>query len=195
MNKNSKTAQHAIEVIDMEEICQADDLLRASVMAVPDIRGREVIDIVMAAGTFFLLRAGMEESNQYRQEFEQKCMQCGSIEGLFDALKELQNKLLLELQKVRENESSRPIREAKQNIMQNFDKNITLEEVCEYVGFSTTYFSAMFIKETGEGFAKDLTRILMEATVTENTLRIPFTKLRESIPQSTVSYMDKFTGG
>ncbi len=185
MNKYVKTAEHAIEVMDMEEISQADDLLRASVMAVPDIRGREVIDIVMSAGNFFLLRAGMEENSQYRQKFERQCMQCGSVEGLFGALKELQKVLLLELQKVRENESSRPIREAKQYIMQNFDKNITLEEVCEYVGFSTTYFSAMFKKETGEGFAKYLTRIRMEEA--KNLLRetgLPVSEICERVGYS-----------
>ena len=44
-----------------------------------------------------------------------------------------------------------------------------MEEVCEHVGFSVAYFSALFKKETGEGFAKYLTRVRMEEA--KNLLR------------------------
>ena len=44
----------------------------------------------------------------------------------------------------RRNEVSRPIRMAKQYVMQHFQEPITLEEVCEAAGFSASYFSSLF---------------------------------------------------
>ena len=55
---------------------------------------------------------------------------------------------------------------AKQYVMQHFQDPITLEEVCEAAGFSASYFSSLFKKETGEGFAKYLTRVRMEEAKT-----------------------------
>ena len=185
MDKYVKATEHAIEVLDVEEACMADDALQKAIMEVPDICGREVLDIVLSAGEFFSLRTGLEERKQLHQDFRLRCMQCGNIEGLFDTLKELQRGLLAELEQMRGNESSRPVRVAKQYIMQNFDKNITLEEVCEFVGFSTTYFSVLFKKETGEGFAKYLTRIRMEEA--KNLLRetgMPVAEICEKVGYS-----------
>ena len=51
---------------------------------------------------------------------------------------------------------------AKQYVQSHYSQNITLEDVCAATGFSVSYFSALFKKETGEGFAKYLTRVRME---------------------------------
>ena len=77
--------------------------------------------------------------------------------------------LIGQVQESRANESARPIRLAKQYVLQHFSEPITLEEVCEAVGFSISYFSALFKKETGEGFAKYLTRIRIDEA--KNLLR------------------------
>ena len=44
----------------------------------------------------------------------------------------------------------------------HYHEPIALEQVCEEAGFSASYFSALFKKETGEGFIKYLTRVRME---------------------------------
>ena len=38
--------------------------------------------------------------------------------------------------------------------------------ICDHVGFSVAYFSALFKKETGEGFAKYLMRVRMDEAKT-----------------------------
>ncbi len=43
-----------------------------------------------------------------------------------------------------------------------FSDPLTLEEVSEIVGLSTAYFSALFKKTEGEGFAKYLINVRME---------------------------------
>ena len=60
-----------------------------------------------------------------------------------------QEELLMVAEGERQNEASRPIRMAKQYVMQHFQDPITLEEVCEAAGFSASYFSSLFKKETG----------------------------------------------
>lgn len=97
------------------------------------------------------------------------CEQCSKREQLFQELEKLQTELISQVQETRANEAARPIRMAKQYVLQHFAEPITLEEVCEAVGFSVSYFSALFKKETGEGFAKFLTRIRIDEA--KNLLR------------------------
>lgn len=158
----AKETEHALEVLDVEEARRAAQKLKQEVLEVPDVRGAEILDIVLQAGQFFLFRLGNEQSEKLQQVFTGNCMHRGSTDGLFEELEKLQEIIFTEMMENRENDVSRPIRMSKQYIKQNYKKNITLDEVAEYVGFSATYFSAFFKKETGEGFAKYLTRIRIE---------------------------------
>ena len=45
---------------------------------------------------------------------------------------------------------------------EHYSQSITLEDVCAATGFSVSYFSALFKKESGEGFSKYLTGVRME---------------------------------
>lgn len=71
--------------------------------------------------------------------FEEKCMHCGSAEELFHELSTLQEELMTEALEARQGETSRPIRQAKQYVHKHYAENITLEEVCDHVGFSVAY--------------------------------------------------------
>ena len=162
LDKYVKTVEHVIEVLDEEEARRGNEELRNAVMGVPRVCGREILDIVLNAGKLFALRAGGEDAAKIQQEFEFRCRQRSKAEEVFFELQELENTLIEELKTMRENETTRPIRQAKQMIMENYGRNITLDEICETVGFSAAYFSAMFKKETGEGFSKYLTRVRID---------------------------------
>lgn len=162
LEKYAKTVEHAIEILDEKEALLADSNLKSAVMNMPSIRGREILEIILDAGKLFVLRTGNRHTGKQQQEFEFRCRQCNRVEGLFEELYMLQEKIILEAKTVRENEATRPIRIAKQMIMENYGRNITLDEVCDAVGFSSAYFSAMFKKETGEGFSKYLTRVRID---------------------------------
>ena len=58
------------------------------------------------------------------------------------------------------------VEKAEDDLTPKTRENITLEEVCDHVGFSVAYFSALFKKETGEGFAKYLMRVRMDEAKT-----------------------------
>ncbi len=54
---------------------------------------------------------------------------------------------------------TKPIRDAKQFIQDNYNRQITLEEVSGKVGFNATYFSSLFKKETGYTFLEYLSEV------------------------------------
>ena len=57
-----------------------------------------------------------------------------------------------------QDEESKPIRDAKKYIHDNFNKHISLENVSEYIGFNAAYFSTLFKKETGKNFLEYVNR-------------------------------------
>lgn len=160
LTQYTKLVDHGIEILDGEALRLAREGLRTGMMAVDRIRGREIIELVLDAGRIFALRAGCGDGET--QAFQQSCGQRGRTELLFRELERLHTRTLLELKERRENETTRPIRMAKQFIQENYGQNITLEDVCGAVGFSSAYFSALFKKETGEGFSKYLTQVRID---------------------------------
>lgn len=157
-----KLTEHAIEVLDVEEASAAVQRLQEAVMQMPHASGREIFELVLSAGHLFVNRCAADNAVGIYQEFEYRCRQCGRIEEIFDQLLVLQETLITETQELQKSEAGRPVRIAKQYVMQHFHEPITLEAVCEAVGFSASYFSVLFKKETGEGFAKYLTRVRMD---------------------------------
>lgn len=160
LNRYTKLVDHGIDIIDGDTLRLARESLRAGVLAVSRVRGREIFELVLDAGKIFSLRAG--SSDEAAQAFQQRCGQCGRTELLFRELEQLHTQVLRELKERQENETTRPIRMAKQFVQENYGRNITLEDVCGAVGFSSTYFSALFKKETGEGFSKYLTQVRID---------------------------------
>ena len=133
-----KEMEHAIEVLDPAEASKCGEELKNAVMSVPDVRGREIQETVLSAGRFFIVRVRATSPTI----FEEKCMHCGSAEELFHELSTLQEELMTEALEARQGETSRPIRQAKQYVHKHYAENITLEEVCDHVGFSVAYFVA-----------------------------------------------------
>lgn len=147
------------DTLDQQEAEAVSRQLEESAMAVPDVRGRELLELVRSAGRLFALRVCGEDAGRETEEFEEQCMQCSRAPHLFACLRQFQQRLLTRVLQRRRNENQRPIRVAKQYVKDHYSRNITLEDVCAATSFSVSYFSALFKKETGEGFAKYLTRV------------------------------------
>lgn len=160
LNHYTKLVDHALEVLDEEALGMAREGLRAGIASEPKIRGREVLELILDAGKIFALRAG--EGNEAIQLFQHRCGHQGRPELLFQELERLHTETLQALRERKESENARPIRLAKQFVQENYRRNITLEDVCGAVGFSPAYFSALFKKETGEGFSKYLTQVRID---------------------------------
>lgn len=162
LDKYNRAIDHAIDTLSVEESDKSAAELKSEAAGIPDLRGYELLGLILAAGRMFAIRLNMKEDPGIVSKFEERCELCSSAEKLFDCLRDFQSRQINDVRGQRENEAIRPIRIAKQYIHRHFNEPITLEDVCAATGFSTSYFSTMFKKETGEGFSKYLTRVRIE---------------------------------
>lgn len=162
LEKYLRSITHAIEIMSQDEAQRAIDEIRAEVAQVRNVRGYELLELVNSCGALFLSQVESRERREKLQRFSDRCRQCGSQETLFQVLEKLQKKYIEELVRQHDGDMVRPVRQAKQYIQNHFGEPITQEEVSSAVGLSSTYFSALFKKEEGEGFAKYLTGVRME---------------------------------
>lgn len=150
------------ETARLEEADAAVDFLRQAVEAASNVHGREIINLVIAAARIFLVQLSISDAQEENDAFIQTCERCRSTDELFGQLRALQRTWLTRIAEQRKNDAIRPIRMAKQYVLQHYAEPITLEKICDISGFSVSYFSVLFKKETGEGFTKYLTRVRID---------------------------------
>lgn len=159
----SRMIAHAVEIMNPTEATRALDFLKNAIKGMNNIRGYEVLELMISAGTLFLMQIESENQKKIIDDYTRKCEQCSNIEGLFAQLEMMQVQVLEQMQQDHDNEAMHPMRMAKKYIQNHYQEQITLEEVSEVVGLSSSYFSALFKKECGEGFAKYLINIRVDA--------------------------------
>lgn len=162
LEKYIRMILQAIQVYSKEDAVLAVEELKREVISAGNPRGAEVQKLVLSAGATLLMQVNYKNQQDANEKFRGECEVCGTIEQLFDTLLNLGEDIITEMEKERESDILRPVRLAKQYIRNHYNEQITLEEVSEVVGLSTSYFSALFKKETGEGFAKYLIGIRMD---------------------------------
>lgn len=162
LEKYIRMMLRALELFSEEEGMLALEDLRREVLSANHPRGADILELVLSAGSTLLIQVDYKNQKEIVGKFKNNCVTCGTQDALFDMLAQLQNNILEEMLKARESDVLRPIRLSKQYIRNHYNEQITLEEVSEIVGLSTSYFSALFKKETGEGFAKYLIGIRIE---------------------------------
>lgn len=94
--------------------------------------------------------------------------------------------------KEKDQEETRPVRMAREYILQNYSKALTLEEVAGHAGFSAVYFSTMFKKLTGQSFADYLTEVrLAEAKKLLKEGKMSILEISEAVGYSDNKYFRK----
>lgn len=173
---------HAIEVMSIEEAETAAGQMKRTVLEVRDVKGFEVREIVYSAAGLFLSQVEVKNRADAIKDFEEGCSLCGSIDGLFERLCSLQRAYVEEMKGRHEADTVRPIRMAKQYIQNHYSEPITQEEVSSAVGLSAAYFSALFKKVEGEGFAKYLIGVRIEqAKVLLRETNIPVSRICQQV--------------
>lgn len=162
----SREMKEALEKMSLEDSKNAVCGLRRRLLHTPGVCGRDVEEVAGAAGRLFVSQLGSVNMENCLLDFTSRIHDCSSAKAVFDELEHLTESLIEEFLALRKSEAQRPVRIARQYVMEHFGEPITLEEVCEKTGFSVSYFSALFKKETGEGFLKYLTRVRMEEAKT-----------------------------
>lgn len=73
LNRYTNLVYHGIEILDGEPLRLSRESLRAGVLAVPRIRGQDILELVLDAGRIFALRAGAGDMDA----FQARCGQRG----------------------------------------------------------------------------------------------------------------------
>ena len=163
LDRFTRNISNALESLSVMVAEEAVKELHGDVMSVDNAHGFEIIEIVRQAGYMFVMRLNVQDKNKIINDFYHECDNCYQLEMLFEKLRMLIVEQMNNILSEREEDSLRPIRLAKQYIQENYSEQITLEEVSERVGLTSSYFSGLFKKETEVGFAKYLVNVRMEA--------------------------------
>lgn len=189
MDKYNRAMDQIVDTLSVDAANNAAGALRDEALHNTGARGAEILDLVLAAGKMFLIRLYMKENAGLIRGFEERCNLCGHADELFACLKDFQARQIRAVREQRENEAIRPIRIAKEYIYRHFNEMITLEDVCDATGFSVSYFSTMFKKETGEGFSKYLTRVRVEqAKALLQDTNLPVAEICEKVGYSDLKH-------
>lgn len=162
MERYLREITQAVELLSVERADAAVSVLEEEVRRTKDVRGSEIMELVSSASDIFSAHVQMQERSQKLEQFRQCCGQCRSMEELFSCLRDFQRMQISAMLQKRENDTVRPIRNAKEYIQNHYSEPITLEEVSSAVGLSSAYFSTLFKKIEGDGFAKYLIQMRME---------------------------------
>lgn len=182
LEKYVRQIVHAIEVMSAEEAEDAVAQMRQTILEVRDVKGFEVRELINSAARLFLSQVEMKNRAEALKEFEERSSLCGSMDELLARLAALQRDRIGEMRHKHEADTVRPIRMAKQYIQNHYSEPITQEEVSGAVGLSAAYFSALFKKVEGEGFAKYLIGVRMEqAKILLRETNIPVSKICQQV--------------
>lgn len=162
LERYRRSIAHAVEVLSMESADEAVGNMQRDVLQIKKICGYELLELVLSAGDLFAIQLELRDRQTIMEKYHRDCEQCSSADALFTCLKGFQSSFIEALIEERDNDALRPIRQSKQYIQSHYNEQITLEEVSSAVGLSAGYFSALFKKETGEGFAKYLINVRIE---------------------------------
>lgn len=99
------------------------------------------------------------ETGKFSEKYRDDLAGCYTEEMVFSCMQEFYVGLLESLQSSSKQKDSQPICLAKTYIEQNYAEPVTLEEVSRHVGFSHTYLSSLFKKETGKNFSEYLSEL------------------------------------
>ena len=104
----------------------------------------------------------LEEDNNLLKDFTKSIDNCISLGEIHSLLTETLEHSLSEYRHKRALSGSKPIRDAKEYIRNNLSSNLTIQEVSEYVGYSSAHFSVRFKQECGITFSEYVMESRME---------------------------------
>ena len=152
----------AMELCDEKMLFSGVNELKEKMLQEKLVTGSDLLQVVQTVGAHAITSVQKEEQSNQLASFFRESEDCSSVEMLFRLLGDQLHHILESNRYQREEEARKPIRIAKQYIMNHYAEQITLELVAEKVGFSSSYFSSLFKKEAGIGFAEYLIQLRME---------------------------------
>lgn len=158
-----RDASAAIQAMSTEKLRIAADRFLDSVMTARPSSGWEIRELTERAGSACMIYAAGGEGEKEADAFLEKCRNARSVKELVDALCDFLEGQIRRMLASREEDTARPIRLARQYIDDHYSEPISLDDVSAAAGLTPSYFSVLFKKENGEGFARCLLNVRMQA--------------------------------
>lgn len=193
----NKSLTEAFERMDSIKAKASVCMLKDHLFRQTDLTGHDLIQAAEEVCNIFIScmrnnQIVLKEAYSSINQFRQQAADCSSGEKLFSFLAQTIEEGLRIISEDKKQENSRPIRTAKLYIQNHYMNPITIEEVSNAAGFSATYFSSLFKKETGSTFLEYLSKIRMAAAkdILKKT-NINIAVICEQVGYSDVKYFTK----
>ncbi len=153
-----------LSMLDQEGVRKLLIGMKEKIIKDENVSGHEVLHLTkeicnLYSFTMLKNKFSLAESSTLMDQFESSIRYAQSIDEVFLAL---EKKILQSMEDVIRNKKetlSKPIRDAKKYMEDNYMGSLSLDEVSRQAGFTSSYFSALFKKETGISFIDHLTEI------------------------------------
>lgn len=157
----------ALESLNTECLKPLLNNLKDSLLSTSGITGHEILQMTKEVCNLFLITMRnqeliVENAECFLSDFSVKAEDCWDVNTLFALLDETLSNSYEKAVQTKKLEDGRPIRIAKKYMEEHYMDSITMEDVSAIAGFSTTYFSSLFKRETGMTFLEYLLYLRME---------------------------------
>ena len=161
-----RSMQTALELLNPMMALEAIEAMRAGLENAGGYTGGELLRLTAeACGTWYLLARNLQYDvpggDTLRERFARRADLCASADDVWCCLRGMLSEAMQVLSEQKRQADTRPIRTAKQYIQEHYADPLTLEWVINIVGFSGSYFSSLFKKETGQNFLEYLSEVRM----------------------------------
>ncbi|WP_148354969.1 response regulator transcription factor [Anaerotruncus colihominis] len=161
-----RSMQTALELLNPMMALEAIEAMRAGLENAGGYTGGELLRLTAeACGTWYLLARNLQYDvpggDTLRERFARRADLCASADDVWCCLRGMLSEAMQVLSEQKRQADTRPIRTAKQYIQEHYADPLTLEWVSNIVGFSGSYFSSLFKKETGQNFLEYLSEVRM----------------------------------
>ena len=116
----------ALQILDVEEIRNTINVIYNETMETPGVHGWEILVMIRECGSIFIMRLDVPDKAELQKEFDNKCDNCVTVNALFTCLLDFMLTKVNQMIALREEDSVRPVRLAKQYIHNHYQEQITL---------------------------------------------------------------------
>lgn len=153
--------------LNLDGIVKDIQLLKKNLLDRTETTGHEILQMTKEVCNLYMLcmrtnNLNVKNEDNFVREYSIYADECNSIQELFKHLKDTVCDSISEIIEDRKQETTKPIRIAKQYVEENYMKSVTIEEIGTKVGFSSNHFSTIFKKETGVTFLEYLSSVRMK---------------------------------